>query len=80
MIEEIHQLSVSEINFPFAIKPAVGFFSIGVHIVENEKDWIKTKSELQPEKLKSSFPKNVLNTNNFTFEEFILGEEYAIDY
>jgi biotin carboxylase len=46
-------------------------FSIGVHIVENEKDWIKAKSELQPDKLKSIFPENVLNTSNFIIEEFI---------
>lgn len=79
-IEEICQLSANEIRFPFVIKPAVGFFSIGVHIVENETDWIKAKSELQPEKLKSIFPEKVLNTSNFIIEEFIRGEEYAIDY
>ena len=79
-IEEIQRLSDDEIRFPFVIKPAVGFFSIGVHIVENEKDWIKAKSELQPDKLKSIFPENVLNTSTFIIEEFIRGEEYAIDY
>jgi hypothetical protein len=79
-IEEIQGLSDDEIRFPFVIKPAVGFFSIGVHIVENEKDWIKAKSELQADKLKSIFPENVLNTSTFIIEEFIRGEEYAIDY
>jgi hypothetical protein len=79
-IEEIQRLSYDEIRFPFVIKPAVGFFSIGVHIVENEKDWIKAKNELQADKLKSIFPENVLNTSNFIIEEFIQGEEYAIDY
>lgn len=79
-IDEIQRLSDDEIRFPFVIKPAVGFFSIGVHIVENEKDWIKAKSELQPHKLKSIFPENVLNTSTFIIEEFIRGEEYAIDY
>ncbi len=79
-IEDISQLSANDIRFPFVIKPAIGFFSIGVHIVENEKDWIKAKSELQPEKLKSIFPENVLNTSNFIIEDFIKGEEYAIDY
>jgi hypothetical protein len=79
-IEEIQRLSDGEIRFPFVIKPAVGFFSIGVHIVENEKDWIKAKSELQADKLKSIFPENVLNTSTFIIEEFIRGEEYAIDY
>ncbi|MDG2431586.1 ATP-grasp domain-containing protein [Flavobacterium sp.] len=79
-IDEIQQLGADEIRFPFVIKPAVGFFSIGVYIVENEKDWLKAKSELQPEKLKSIFPENVLNTSTFIIEEFIQGEEYAIDY
>jgi hypothetical protein len=79
-IQEIQQLSSDELRFPFVIKPAVGFFSIGVHIVENKKDWIKAKSELQPDKLKSIFPENVLNTSTFIIEEFIRGEEYAIDY
>jgi phosphoribosylamine-glycine ligase len=44
------------------------------------KRLIKAKSELQPDKLKSIFPENVLNTSNFIIEEFIRGEEYAIDY
>jgi hypothetical protein len=79
-IDEIQRLSDDEIRFPFVIKPAVGFFSIGVHIVENEKDWLKAKSELQADKLKSIFPENVLNTSTFIIEEFIRGEEYAIDY
>jgi hypothetical protein len=79
-IEEIQRLSDDELRFPFVIKPAFGFFSIGVHIVENQKDWIKAKSELQPDKLKSIFPENVLNTSTFIIEEFIRGEEYAIDY
>lgn len=79
-IDEIQQLGDDEIRFPFVIKPAVGFFSIGVYIVENEKDWLKAKSALQPEKLKSIFPENVLNTSTFIIEEFIQGEEYAIDY
>ncbi|MFT5964220.1 MAG: hypothetical protein ACI9L6_000952 [Flavobacterium sp.] len=79
-IDEIQRLPADEIRFPFVIKPAVGFFSIGVHIVENEKDWIKAKTELRADKLKSIFPENVLNTRNFIIEEFIRGEEYAIDY
>ena len=78
--EEISALSSKDLTFPFVIKPSVGFFSIGVHIVKNEEDWTKAKKELHPEKLKSIFPENVLNTTNFIIEEFIQGEEYAIDY
>jgi hypothetical protein len=63
-------LSDDEIRFPFVIKPAVGFFCIGVHIVE--KDWIKAKSEYNLINLKV-YSENVLNTSNFIIEEFIQG-------
>lgn len=79
-LEDIHKLSPQELPFPFVIKPAVGFFSIGVHIVKNEEDWNKAKKELNTENLTSIYPVNVLNTTTFIIEEFILGEEFAIDY
>ncbi len=79
-LEDIHKLSAQDVSYPFVIKPAVGFFSIGVHIVQNAADWEQAKSELKPEKLKSIFPKNVLDTTHFIIEEFIEGEEFAIDY
>ncbi|MFK7933936.1 MAG: ATP-grasp domain-containing protein, partial [Saprospiraceae bacterium] len=51
-----------------------------VHIIKDEADWLQAQKELQPAQLKSIFPENVLNTNHFIIEEFIEGEEYAIDY
>ena len=41
---------------------------------------IKTKKEITPDNLKSIFPKNVLDTSHFIIEDFIQGEEYAIDF
>ena len=35
---------------------------------------------MTPEKLKSIYPKNVLNTGSFILEEYIEGEEFAIDH
>ena len=79
-LEDVCRLSSQDIPFPFVIKPSIGFFSIGVHIVKNEEDLRKAKIELSPEKLKSIYPENVLNTTHFIIEEFIDGEEYAIDH
>jgi len=78
-LEEITNLSNPELPFPFVIKPAVGFFSIGVHVVKNEADWEIAKKELNYEKLRSVFPKSVLDTTSFIIEEFIEGEEFAVD-
>ena len=78
-LEAIQTLSLNGIDFPFVIKPSLGFFSLGVHIVHNMTDWIAAKKELNYENLKSIYPKSVLNTSTFIIEEYIEGEEYAID-
>ncbi|AWH73130.1 ATP-grasp domain-containing protein [Dokdonia sp. Dokd-P16] len=79
-LTDVHLLDSATLKFPFVIKPSVGFFSIGVHIIQDQNDWEQAKNELHPEKLKSIFPKNVLDTTYFIIEEFIQGEEFAIDY
>ncbi|WP_405250798.1 ATP-grasp domain-containing protein [Dokdonia sp. Asnod3-C12] len=79
-LTDVHLLDAETLKFPFVIKPSVGFFSIGVHIIQDQHDWEQAKKELHPEKLKSIFPKNVLDTTYFIIEEFIQGEEFAIDY
>ncbi len=78
-LEDIQTFKPKDEQFPFVIKPALGFFSLGVHIVHNQKDWIKAKSELNYKTLKSIYPKEVLDTSTFIIEEYIQGEEYAID-
>ncbi|RLD71046.1 MAG: ATP-grasp domain-containing protein [Bacteroidetes bacterium] len=79
LLEEIQYLDEGELTFPFVIKPSVGFFSIGVHVVKNQADWHHAKKELNYENLKSIYPPEVLNTSSFIIEEYIQGEEYAID-
>jgi hypothetical protein len=78
--ESIKDMATEELSFPFVIKPSIGFLSLGVYIVENESDWIKAKEEITSQNITSIFPKNVLDTSYFILEDFIQGEEYAIDY
>ena len=78
-LEDIQNLSLDDLKFPFVIKPSLGFFSIGVHIVHNANDWNTAKEELNYDNLKSIYPEEVLNTSLFIIEEYIEGEEYAID-
>jgi len=79
-LEEIQELSSESLSYPFVIKPSIGFFSIGVHIINTPEDWENAKKELTPEKLKSIFPDSVLNTSLFIIESLIVGEEYAVDH
>ncbi len=79
-IENIRDIAIDEWSFPFVIKPSVGFLSLGVYVVKDENDWIKAKEEIMSQNSINIFPKNVLDTACFILEEFIQGEEYAIDY
>ncbi|MCF6223670.1 MAG: ATP-grasp domain-containing protein [Flavobacteriaceae bacterium] len=77
--EEIQDLNLKEITFPFVIKPSLGFFSIGVKIIHNKSDWNKAKKELNNKNLHNIYPKDVMDISTFIIEEYIEGEEYAID-
>ena len=81
MLSEIEDLDIESIKFPFIIKPAVGFFSMGVYKVENLEEWkIISKKIINEVKItKSIYPKEVIDFDDFIIEEYINGEEYAID-
>jgi len=78
-LRDIPGLSLEGLPLPFVIKPSVGFFSIGVHVVKSKEDWALAKKELSIENLEPIYPANVLDTSVFIIEEYIEGEEFAID-
>lgn len=78
-IDDIQTLDIDELKLPFVIKPSLGFFSIGVHIIRNKSDWNSAIKELNYDNLKSIYPKEVMDASTFIIEEYIEGEEFAID-
>lgn len=72
---------VEDFGFPFIIKPVTGFFSLGIHVIENMEEWQKALVDLEHEmeESKDLFPKEVLDSNRFLLEELIDGKEYAVD-
>jgi len=66
---------------PFVVKPAVGFFSLGVHVVESPAAWPDVVAEIEREvqALDSLYPEQVLDLQRFVVEEVIHGEEFAVD-
>jgi hypothetical protein len=79
--EDLRLINIEELPSPFIIKPAVGFFSIGVYKVYNKSDWEQTLTEIQKEinKLNSTYPSVVVDGTTYIVEEFIEGDEYAFD-
>lgn len=79
--EDIEKLKVKDLIFPFIIKPAVGFFSLGVYYVEDEKSWKQIREKLIKDVVKVSeyYPDDVLDSSGFIIEQVIEGTEYAVD-
>jgi len=79
--EELANLNIEDLKFPLVIKPAVGFLSFGVYTVWDKKFFKNTIKDLKEsmDKVKSFFPENVLSDKNFIIEDYIDGDEYAVD-
>ena len=80
-ISEMEQLDTNSIVFPCVIKPSVGFLSKGVFVVHNPEEYKKAVESLQHDfaKAGADFPEFVVGKSRFLIEEYICGEEYAVD-
>jgi hypothetical protein len=79
--EDLAHFPVKNLKFPLIIKPAVGFFSLGVHKVDNPEEWPLVLKKITNDitEIRSFYPNEVVDTSNFIIEECIEGEEYAMD-
>lgn len=80
-LEDFYKTDISSFKFPFIIKPAVGFFSLGVYKVNHAGEWHDTVDAIRNEiaLIQNLYPVEVLQTENFIVEECIEGDEFAID-
>jgi hypothetical protein len=79
--EKLDEIRVEEIKKPFIIKPAVGFFSLGVRKISTNEEWSSVLQHIKAEveEIKGRYPVQVLDTGEFIIEENIEGEEFAVD-
>jgi len=80
-VDALESLDITKFPLPFIIKPAIGFFSLGVYKVEQLEDWkeIVQKIIKEIDFIKDLYPPEVLHTSEFIIEECIIGDEFAID-
>ena len=81
LLEDIDRLPKKGLPYPLILKPAVGFFSLGVYKLNSQDDWQKVQSQINDEITKASraYPDDVFNSSRFILEECIPGREFAID-
>jgi hypothetical protein len=78
---ELNNMELHKLKMPFILKPAIGFFSLGVYRINCESDWHNALHdiEINAQKGNDLYSKTVVDTERFILEEYIAGEEYAID-
>lgn len=80
-LEDLENVPFDALPLPFIIKPAVGFFSMGVHKVAGREDWTAAVQAIRAEieRTRGLYPEEVLDSRSFIIEECIDGEEFAVD-
>lgn len=79
--ENLKNISFGSLKTPFVLKPSIGFFSVGVYAVSDEKSWNKAVEDINADikKWKKEYCDEVIGKSSFIMEEYIEGEEYALD-
>ncbi len=80
-IDELKAVRLDDLTLPFIIKPTVGFFSMGVYKVSTLAAWTDTVEAIlaEMEQVKNFYPEEVLDTGTFIIEQYVAGEEFAVD-
>jgi len=80
-IAKLDKIEADKLSYPLVLKPSVGFLSAGVHVVHNVEEWNAAIRDIQENfyKVSTQFPEFVIGTQKFLIEEYIRGEEYAVD-
>jgi hypothetical protein len=80
-LEDLEAFAIETMPMPCIVKPAVGFFSLGVHKVSSADEWSAVVRRLLSEidHIRHIYPEEVVNLQSFVLEECIEGEEFAID-
>ncbi len=80
-MKALRGLPPDELPLPLVLKPSVGFLSVGVYIVRSKAEWQAALDDIDRNFAKQCavFPETVVRSEKFVLEQFIEGEEYAVD-
>ncbi|MBO6026809.1 MAG: ATP-grasp domain-containing protein [Bacteroidales bacterium] len=80
-MKALRSLNPVDLPLPLVLKPSVGFLSVGVYIVRSKEEWQDALDDIDHNFAKQCavFPETVVRSEMFVLEQFIEGEEYAVD-
>lgn len=78
---DIEMMEKMALSYPLILKPAVGFFSMGVYRLNDPKDWRNVQNRIRQEGagMQQIYPQDVFNDTRYILEACIHGREFAID-
>ena len=79
--EDLPHIAPESLPLPLVLKPVVGFFSVGVYVIASQDDWRAALDDIRQkrESWRRDYPDSVVGSQRFILEQYITGEEYAID-
>lgn len=79
-VDELANLKIPE-NKRFVVKPVKGFFGTAVKEIDSSSDLTKITAEIKAELAENTkyFSESVLSKNELIVEQYIPGDEYAVD-
>lgn len=80
-IGELADFDLANAPMPFVLKPSVGFFSVGVYVITSRADWDNALADIKKNQSEwqKRYPNKVVGASRFLLEEYIKGDEYALD-
>ncbi len=80
-LEELYAFPTAGLKLPLVIKPSVGFLSAGVYVIQNQQEWNNALTDIKNnfENVSRQFPDFVVGSHRFLLEEYIHGDEFAVD-
>ncbi|MFA8433145.1 MAG: ATP-grasp domain-containing protein [Marinifilaceae bacterium] len=81
MASELPQMDFEQLPTPVILKPAIGFFSLGVYKINSRKDWNNALQDIQTnlDQASAMYPGQVIDNSRFILEQCINGDEFAVD-
>jgi hypothetical protein len=80
-IGELAGVDVRAFPSRVVLKPTVGFFSMGVHVISSQQEWDAAVESIYANRteLETLYPSEVVEWGRFIVEEYIVGDEFALD-
>lgn len=80
-LNELARVNFSELPDTVVLKPSVGFCSMGVYVISSQEEWDAALEDIRRDSARweSMYPESVVDIQRFIIEEYIDGQEYAID-